>query len=140
MFADDVRKIEVLRQWVQKAENDLINATHSLKLGKRCPTDTVGFHAQQCVEKYLKALLVNHAVDFPKTHNIARLLELTPLRVRPKLSQAEQLQLTDYATVTRYPGDYQIPTLTDARAAVRIARRVRSHVRKHLPKEALKGN
>lgn len=140
MFADDARKIEVLRQWVQKAENDLTNAAHALKLGKHCPADTICFHAQQCVEKYLKALLAKHAIDFPKTHNIARLLELTPPRARPKLSRAEQLQLTDYATVTRYPGDYPLPTVTEARAAVRLARRVRSHIRKRLPKEALKGN
>ena len=51
MFADDSRKIEVLRQWIEKAENDLLNAAHALKLGKRCPTDTVCYHAQQCVEK-----------------------------------------------------------------------------------------
>ena len=48
----------ILRSWVEKAENDWINATHTLKLEKNCPTDTVCFHAQQCVEKYLKALLV----------------------------------------------------------------------------------
>ena len=50
--------VAVVREWVAKAENDLKNATHSLKLGEDCPTDTVCFHAQQCVEKYLKAMLV----------------------------------------------------------------------------------
>lgn len=138
MFADDPRKIEVLRQWVQKAENDLLNAAQVLKLGKRSPADTVGYHAQQCVEKYLKALLINHELDFPKTHNIAKLIELLPASARPKLSRDEQLRLTDYATVTRYPGDYEPPTVTDARVAVRLARRVRAHVRKRLPKTALK--
>jgi HEPN domain-containing protein len=47
--------ILIVRQWVQKAENDLTNATFTLKLGAACPTDTVCFHAQQCVEKYLSA-------------------------------------------------------------------------------------
>jgi HEPN domain-containing protein len=47
----------VVSEWVAKAENDLTNAAHTLKLGKACPTDTVCFHAQQVVEKYLKALL-----------------------------------------------------------------------------------
>ena len=39
--------VAVLREWLQKAENDLVTAAHTLKLGKDCPTDTVCFHAQQ---------------------------------------------------------------------------------------------
>jgi len=59
----------VAAEWARKAENDLKNATHALKLGAECPTDTVCFHAQQCVEKYLKALLTFLGIDFPKTHD-----------------------------------------------------------------------
>lgn len=58
------------RGWVRKAESDLIMASHTLKLGTDCPTDTVCFHAQQTVEKYLKALLVVRNIVFPKTHDI----------------------------------------------------------------------
>lgn len=43
--------VAVVRQWVQKAENDLRNAKHTLTMGEDCPYDTVCFHAQQCVEK-----------------------------------------------------------------------------------------
>ena len=32
--------------------------------------DGVCFHAQQCIEKYLKAKLVEADIDFPKTHNL----------------------------------------------------------------------
>jgi HEPN domain-containing protein len=39
--------IQVVREWVMKAENDLITARHTLELGDACPTDTVCFHAQQ---------------------------------------------------------------------------------------------
>jgi HEPN domain-containing protein len=59
MHANSAR-IAVAREWFIKAENDLKNAAHTLKLGRKCPTDTVGFHAQQCVVKYLKAFLVCH--------------------------------------------------------------------------------
>ena len=41
----------VAREWVVKAENDLKAAAQILKLANECPTDTVCFHAQQCVEK-----------------------------------------------------------------------------------------
>jgi len=51
------KALHVIRQWVQKAENDFQSAVYLLKLGKKCPTDTVCFHAEQCVEKYLKAIV-----------------------------------------------------------------------------------
>ncbi|MGB8647236.1 MAG: HEPN domain-containing protein [Anaerolineae bacterium] len=128
----------VVRQWVQKAENDLTNASFTLKLGKTCPTDTVCFHAQQCVEKYLKALLVAHGIDFARTHQIAALRTLLPAAIRPDLSPEEQELLTDYAVSTRYPGDYETISLKEARQAVRIAKRVRDQSRTALTKASYK--
>lgn len=66
-------RIIVLREWITKAENDLKNAAQAILLKDECPTDTVCFHAQQCVEKYLKAVLVLHGIPFPKTHDVAEL-------------------------------------------------------------------
>ncbi|MFQ5432583.1 MAG: HEPN domain-containing protein [Nitrospinota bacterium] len=94
--------IIVVREWTEKADNDLKNAAHTLKMGSDCPTDTVCFHAQQCVEKCLKALLVFKRIDFTKTHDIGELVTLIPGRTRPTLSIDEQQRLTAYATVTRY--------------------------------------
>lgn len=136
MLGPDPEVIEVVRQWVAKAENDLATAAHTLKLGQACPTDTVCFHAQQCVEKYLKALLVFQQIDFPKTHHLGALLARIPTRLRPALTPAELDQLTDYTTVTRYPGDYAPISLGEARDAVRVARRVRREARRCLPKAA----
>lgn len=138
MFADDPELINTLREWVQKAENDLVSAVQILKLGVHSPTDSVCFHSQQCVEKYLKALLINLGRDFPKTHNVRVIVALLPANLRPALSASEQQVLTDYATVTRYPGDYGTIPLAEARAAVKIARRVRRHIRARLPKPALR--
>jgi HEPN domain-containing protein len=130
--------ITVVREWVSKAENDLTTAAHTLKLGANCPTDTVCFHAQQVVEKYLKALLTWRAMDFPKTHSVEELLALLPPTARPKLSEVDQERLTAYATVTRYPGNYEPISLAEARRAVAVARRFRGEVRKLLPKEAFR--
>ena len=129
--------IAVVRQWIEKAENDLKNAEHVLTLGEDGPTDTVCFHAQQLVEKYLKALLAWEQIDFPKTHDIEKLISLLPETLRPELLKAEQNLLTAYATVIRYPGFDEPITLADARAAVELARRVREKVREHLPSTAL---
>jgi HEPN domain-containing protein len=100
--------------------------------------DTVAFHAQQCAEKYLKALLSLRAVDFPRIHDIAELLALAEMGERVALSVEEQRLLTGYATVTRYPGDYEPVTVTEARRAVTMARRVRAAVRKELPDAPLR--
>ena len=80
------RVLVVVREWVIKAENDFTNAAHVLKLSAECPTDTVCFNAQQCVEKYLKALLVLDGIDFPKTHDIERLTALLPARADIRLT------------------------------------------------------
>ena len=130
--------VSVAREWIQKAENDLKTAAHTLKMDKDCPTDTVCFHAQQAVEKYLKALLVFKGIDFPKTHDIEELVAMLPKAFRPSLADTEQDLLTDYATVTRYPGNYESISLTEARRAVATARRVRKEARKFLPSQALR--
>jgi HEPN domain-containing protein len=75
-------------------------------MGDECPTDTVCFHAQQCIEKYLKALLTYKDISFPKTHDIEALVVSLPNSLRPNLNDKEQSQLADYAAVTRYPGDF----------------------------------
>jgi HEPN domain-containing protein len=97
----------IAREWIIKAENDFKNALYSLKMSRGCPTDTVCFHAQQCVEKYLKAFLVVKDIDFPRTHDIEKLVSLLPEDIWLRLSIEEQRRLTSYATVTRYPGEYE---------------------------------
>ncbi len=123
----------VAKEWLLKAEEDLQAATQLMRAGKECPTATIGFHAQQCVEKYLKSLLVLKSIEFPRTHDIEKLIRLLPLDIAVTLPVAEQRTLTIYGTVTRYPGDYEPVTVKDARKAVAMARRVRREIRSLLP-------
>ncbi len=134
----DDEVLAVAFQWAAKAENDLKNAAHTIRLKTDCPTDTVCFHVQQCVEKYLKALLVLNDIEFSRTHQISTLLALVPAQVRPTLSEEEQDRLTEYAVTTRYPGDYDPISHEEARQAVRIARRLRNQVRRRLPEAVRK--
>ena len=134
-------KLQILREWLEKAENDLTAAVQILKLGKAAPMDTICYHAQECVEKYLKAVLVHRGRPVPKTHVIQDVMKLVPRRRRPRLSTAEQKQLTKYAAVIRYPDDSKAGldiSLAQARKAVAMARRVRREVRRLLPKAALR--
>ena len=70
--------LATVREWVEKAEGDLENARLVLRVGERCPSETVCFHAQQCAEKYLKAYLTFRSLEFPKTHSIQKLFSLMP--------------------------------------------------------------
>jgi HEPN domain-containing protein len=128
----------VAREWVEKAESDLKTAALGLRAGPEAPPDAICFHAQQCVEKYLKAYLALQGLPFPKTHDLEELLALLPRGVAVELSAAEQERLTNYATVTRYPGDYAPITPAEARRAVAAARRVRKGLRALLPRAALR--
>ena len=134
-MSENSRINAIAREWIIKAENDLKTAVHTLKMGRGSPTDTVCFHAQQCVEKYLKALMVIKGIDFPKTHDIEHLVALLPENIWLRLSIEEQRRLTAYATVTRYPGDYEPIPITEAQQSVRLARRVRKELQNFLPKE-----
>ena len=125
-----------VRQWIEKAEHDIRNAEHTLTLKKNCPFDTVCFHAQQCAEKYLKALLVSRSIDFPKTHDLRILMQLVPKEVKLGLRMNEVLPLNRYTIEARYPGDWEPITRKEAKEALAIARMVRQAVRVHLPNEA----
>jgi HEPN domain-containing protein len=133
----DEKVLAVVREWIQKAENDLRNASFTLTMPRNCPTDTVCFHAQQCVEKYFKAVLTLLEIDYPQTHSVDLLALLIPDESRPRLSADEEDRLTEYATVTRYPGDYEPIPVAEAEQAVSIARRVRDETRLLLPADAL---
>ena len=138
MSERDTGLVAAVSEWVQKAENDLTSAGMLLRGGAKCPTDTTCFHAQQCVEKYIKAVLVFRGIAFAKTHNIRLLMEL--LAGNPALAIEPDMRdrLTDYATVSRYPCEDEPISILEARKAVRVARMVRRDLRKLLPRMSLR--
>jgi len=123
------------RAWIKKAESDFKTAEHILTLKESCPFDTVCFHAQQCVEKYLKALLVSRSLDFPKTHDLRLLMQKIPAEINLKLHIEEVVSLNRYTIEARYPGDWEPFNRKEADKAVRIARMVRKAVKAYLPAE-----
>ncbi len=65
--------------------------------------DTLGFHAQQAVEKLLKAVLASRGVGYPRTHNLRILIELLTkdgIHLPEDLSQVARL--TQFGTTFRY--------------------------------------
>lgn len=70
-------------EWVDKAEGDFSTALRELRAKKSPNYDAACFHAQQCVEKYLKARLQEAGIVFGKTHNLTFLLDLL-LSIEPE--------------------------------------------------------
>ena len=102
-------------------------------LGGSLPSwDTSSFHSQQAAEKALKALLVRHQINFPKTHDITGLLQLAETSA-PGISvtlRAAQI-LTTYAVDTRYPGSEPV-SKSEADGHADLADRVLTLVRERL--------
>lgn len=121
------------RAWLQKAENDLLNIQNNLAAA-RTPWDTVCFHAQQAAEKVLKAFLVHHHQDPPRTHDLTALLARC-VEIDASLSDLEDdcRRLTFYAVSARYPDDHYEPDEDDGRAMEAAARRVQRRVTVLLP-------
>ncbi len=65
------------KKWITKAMNDYKTAGMLLSFPEEeIITDSVCFHAQQAVEKFLKGFLVEKNIEFGRTHSIEYLLKL----------------------------------------------------------------
>ena len=118
-------------EWIQKAEGDWATAGRELRARKTPNFDAACFHAQQCAEKYLKALLQEWNIPFGKTHNLTALLAQVLDRDTSWEALREHLDpLTVYATVFRYPGESA--TKETGREALKHCRRVREKARSTL--------
>lgn len=129
---------EAVRMWVQKAEDDL-RAGQILMQSDAPITWIVCFHMQQCVEKCLKAYLIFHGKEHPRTHNIPALVNLCA-EIDDAFQQLKGWgvrELTRYATALRYGEEPYTPDLEETERAVEVARRVRDFVREELAKKGL---
>lgn len=105
------------REWLNAAEDDLITIENLLD--NPILTNVIAFHAQQAIEKSLKAIIEENGVVFIKTHNLQSLFlkieEIIPFDVNERIiSELDRLYLD-----SRYPGDlglmpYGKPTLEEA--------------------------
>lgn len=98
---------ETVKNWLFFADGDLKTAEDELN-AQNPFTNTVCFHSQQCVEKYLKAFLTLMGQPFGKTHDIAELIELSKKSDKDfdQLYQLKADYLTKYAVEVRYPDEF----------------------------------
>ena len=116
------------RVWVRKSDNDFLCIENNVA-ASRVPWDAVAFHAQQAAEKLLKALLVSHGRNPPRTHDLISILAAC-VEFAPSLAtfEPECEQLTIRAVRSRYPDDREEITEADTRALVAGALRMRAAI------------
>jgi HEPN domain-containing protein len=119
------------RGWLLKGDSDL--RTAQLVLAGDGPYDTACFHAQQAVEKYLKALLAYAGRPVPRTHNLEDLVGPCE-SLYPNLDQAEDelSELTPFAVELRYDFEFW-PSRDDTADAIGTVDQVRRAVLAVLP-------
>ncbi|HEU0010774.1 MAG TPA: HEPN domain-containing protein [Verrucomicrobiae bacterium] len=119
------------REWIAKAEEDFAVALMLARPRKRPLWAPLCFHAQQCVEKYLKARLNEASVLFHKTHDLERLLNQT-VALEPLWGafSAAVKRLGDAAVLPRYPGGSF--TKAEAQRAFRTCKAFRKEARQRL--------
>ena len=113
-----------VREWIDKGEADFATAQREIAVQDNPNWDAVCFHAQQCIEKLMKAAVIHLGAVPPKTHDLVNLREiLTDLHPSWSWSVEELRFLSRAAVAFRYPGESA--DRQDAAESFRLAGRVR---------------
>jgi len=122
------------KEWLSHAISDLKLA----RLGRKHQDvlyQQICFHAQQAVEKALKAVLLFGKINFPLTHDIQELIDIfEKAGVSLPSSFLDAGNLTPYAVETRYPGYWGEITEFDVDEAIKIAEMVVAWAEKSIKK------
>lgn len=113
-----------VQAFLEKASKDLVTAERMAEEPGDF-RDIVCFHAQQCAEKSLKAVLLAQGGEAPRTHDLERLLGA----VSAVLPSVETLTrdctlLTDFGVAPRYPGWEPVSGVIELEEVLVAARRM----------------
>lgn len=86
----------------RKASEDAV-ALSEFEGNSNIADSILGFHAQQAIEKWLKAVLADKGIDFEYTHDLRRLIELVEeLGIKFPFITGEVVMYTEFAVPLRY--------------------------------------
>jgi len=105
------------KEWLKASRDDLLTIEEIIDNPHL--THIVAFHAQQCVEKSMKAIIEENEIDIPKIHKLLKLYEKVSFAL-DGLDEDIMGLLDGLYIESRYPGDMGLlphgkPSIDDAK-------------------------
>ena len=120
-----IEKADYIRNWLFRANEDIAVIESLSSTNIEFYTSTICFHSQQAVEKFLKAFLIFHDVDFPKTHDLDYLI-LECQKIDNSFMDIDLKSLSDFGVSIRYPDDFYVPEVKETREYIEISKEIKS--------------
>ena len=116
--------------WIEFAETEISAATHLFNTHHPMPTNIVCYLSQQSIEKALKAILVENNDEFPKVHDIRKILDKTRI-YEPSIDIDGKAadKITLFAIESRYPDNILDFTKEDAELGLKYAKEILDKVK-----------
>jgi len=108
-------------EWIKRAKSDYLFLNKQIEEGQYY--EDYCYHAQQTAEKALKGLLIYYGTEPEFTHDIGVLIKRLKNHVEIPDYIRESVELSKYASKTRYPGDYYNVPEDEYKRAVDIAKK-----------------
>jgi len=125
-MSDD--NLKIVKIWIEKADHDVGSAKI---IFQHLPDyfDTIAFHCQQSVEKYIKAALVYFDIEFQRSHDLLYLLELLSVKVGISSELFDKANLLNgFGVEIRYPDQIIYLTKDEIEQAILIAEDFRTFI------------
>lgn len=129
---------ELTKEWLARANDDLETIKEIIDNPEL--TSIAAFHAQQAIEKSLKAVIEEFKIGFIKIHNLEKLFALTNNYLQIEIDLELVKKLDALYIDSRYPSEFGIlpygkPTVEDATEFSEFAKRVVSEISNFLMKQ-----
>lgn len=118
--------LEEIKRWINKGDHDLGTAIITYQ---HIPeyVDTITFHCQQAIEKYLKAYLIFHSTTFKFSHDLVYLLDIIVQKDPEMDTYYDELsKLQGYAVEIRYPNEIIFLSKEVVEKAILLAKEIRT--------------
>ena len=113
-------KEDLVKEWLDKGQKDIEDAEFLLNNNRA--VESVSFHIQQAVEKYLKGFLIHHGWKLEKIHDLVKLLE-EAITIDKSFNRfiAPMRRITNFYFESRYPIGYKVEyTKQELKEAMKI--------------------
>lgn len=109
------------KKWIEKADHDLGSAK-VIYLHLPDYFDTIAFHCQQAVEKYIKAILFFNEIEFQRSHDLIYLLELLSGKIEiDERWYKIAVTLNNFSVQIRYPNTIIKLSKEEIESSIQIA-------------------